>query len=179
MKLTRCDRGHFYDGEKFSVCPQCGVADDAVTGAYEDNGVPPTRPEGAGKKDDEKTIRKGKIKKTDILPVVGWLVCVEGEHIGEDFRLKAGGNFVGRSTDMDVCLSKDKSVSSVKHLKVTYDSKASKFYITPGESKELAYLNGNVILESKEISAYDTIELGGSKLLFVPFCSANFNWETE
>ena len=24
MKLTRCDNGHFYDGDKYAQCPHCG-----------------------------------------------------------------------------------------------------------------------------------------------------------
>lgn len=47
--------------------------------------------------------------------------------------------------------------------------------VQPGESKELSYLNDNVILESKVIKAYDVISLGESELVFVPFCSDSFN----
>jgi hypothetical protein len=33
-----------------------------------------------------------------------------------------------------------------------------------------------VILESKELQAYDEILVGNVKLLFVPLCSESFNW---
>ena len=37
-------------------------------------------------------------------PCVGWLVALGGEHIGTDFRLKVGKNFIGRSPKMDLSL---------------------------------------------------------------------------
>ena len=32
-------------------------------------------------------------------PVVGWLVCTEGEYKGESFKLKSGRNFIGRAAE--------------------------------------------------------------------------------
>lgn len=174
MKLTRCDRGHYYDVEKFGKCPQCGTADDTPTMAQiKDEGCPQTERE-IIPVDDQKTVRKW--VKNGVEPVVGWLVCVEGDDYGKDFRLHASRNFIGRNDDMDVRL-KDASVSGKKHTTVTFDEKSGSFFISPSESKELAYLNDSVVLESKEIKAYDIISLGNSKLLFVPFCSDTFSWE--
>lgn len=174
MKLTRCDRGHYYDVEKFGKCPQCGTADDTPTMAQvKDEGCPPTEREIIPSNDPE---TKPAWKKKGIEPVVGWLVCVEGDDYGKDFRLHASSNFIGRNDDMDVKL-RDESVSRVKHTTITFDAKSGKFFISVGESKELAYLNDSVVLESKEIKAYDIISLGNSKLLFVPFCSDTFSWE--
>lgn len=173
MKLTRCDRGHYYDVEKFGKCPQCGTADDTPTMAKTEEGCAETVRE-VTFDNDSKTVRKW--VKNGVEPVVGWLVCVEGDDYGKDFRLHASHNFIGRNDDMDVKL-KDASVSGKKHTTITFDVKSGKFFISAGESKELAYLNDSVVLESKEIKAYDTISLGNSKLLFVPFCSDTFSWE--
>lgn len=176
MKLTRCDRGHYYDVEKFGRCPQCGEADDIPTRpeVKQGQGCTPTVRETPPVSDDTLTVRKW--VKNGVQPVVGWLVCIEGDDYGKDFRLHASHNFIGRNDDMDVKL-KDASVSGKKHTTITYDIKSGNFYISAGESKELAYLNDKVVLESKEINAYDIISVGNSKLLFVPFCSDNFNWD--
>lgn len=176
MKLTRCDRGHYYDVEKFGKCPQCGSADDIPT-LPEKEIVKPDYAQTVKEIDNDPPTKKHNVPKSGKAPVVGWLVCVEGEHKGEDFRLKSGGNFIGRSETMDVCIRKDEAVSRNKHLNVTFDPKSGIFWVTPGDTKELAYLNDDIVLERKEIKAYDVIALGESKLLFVPFCSDSFSWE--
>jgi hypothetical protein len=112
-------------------------------------------------------------------PVVGWLVCVEGEHFGEDFRICMGRNFVGRAKNMDIVLSKDSHVSRDKHAVIVYEPKNNLFVIQTGESKELSYLNDEVVLSPKELKPYDKISLGSTKLLFVPFCNDQFKWEED
>lgn len=110
-------------------------------------------------------------------PVVGWLVCVEGKHFGEDFKLKAGKNFIGRSTTMDVCLSGDNSVSREKHLIVLYDPNNNIFIVQSGDSKELSYHNESLVLSPVELKPYDVLKVGATKLLFIPFCSDKFTWK--
>lgn len=112
-------------------------------------------------------------------PVVGWLVCIEGEHFGEDFRLKSGRNFVGRDGSMDVVLQKDATVSREKHAIVVYEPRGNIFLIQPGDSKELCYLNDKVVLMAQELKANDRIGLGKTVLMFIPCCFAEFNWDKE
>lgn len=112
-------------------------------------------------------------------PVAGWLVCTEGEHFGEDFRLKSGRNFVGRSPAMDVSLQKDTTVSREKHAVVVYEPRGNTFIIQPGDSKELCYLNDKVVLMAQELKANDRLGLGKSELMFIPCCSPEFNWDKE
>ncbi len=193
MNVIKCANGHFYDAEKFPSCPHCGgsnsVAFQSTVPAFtEDFGqtiIETTKPEdGEGKKevdplkppiDNQNTI--GYFE--DAIgsePVVGWLVCIEGKHFGEDFRLVSGRNFIGRSSSMDVNLSGDTSVSREKHAVIVYEPKGNIYLIQPGSSKELSYLNDQVVLESKEILANDIITLGSTKLIFIPCCSDKFNW---
>lgn len=127
--------------------------------------------------DVQKTVGIFNTKKGGTEPVAGWLVCIEGPHFGEDFRIKMGKNFIGRMANMDVVLSKDSSVSREKHLIVVYEPKGNMFIVQSGESKELSYLNDKVILSPQEINPYDVIALGSSKLLFVPLCNENFKWD--
>ena len=67
-------------------------------------------------------------------PVVGWLVCVIGEYVGECFNLKAGQNFIGRSLSMDVALINEKSVSREFHAGIIFDPNAKQFFAVPGKS---------------------------------------------
>ncbi|MBR2471305.1 MAG: FHA domain-containing protein, partial [Clostridia bacterium] len=130
--------------------------------------------------DDSKTISYSQAKLGTAVgsePVVGWLVCTEGPHRGEDFRLKAGRNFIGRANNMDAALTKDKSVSREKHAIVVYEPKAHIFLIQPGESRELCYINDSIVLSAQELKRNDVISVGDSKLMFFPCCDEVFNWE--
>ncbi len=110
-------------------------------------------------------------------PVVGWVVCTKGMHFGEDFKIKSGRNFIGRSGSMNISLSADRAVSRDKHAILTYDPKKNVFMIQPGDSPELCYLNDETLLIPTQLKAYDKIALGESELMFIPFCSESFNWE--
>ncbi len=200
MNLTRCSQGHFYDADTNATCPHCQgnkgndetmivqrkVEDDSVT-------VPLTdaiKPAAAASKtvsktnvsinsvqdDNEKTISFAK-EKVGREPVVGWLVCVEGPHKGADFRLKTGKNFIGRASNMDAALTEDKSVSRDKHAIVLYEPKKHTFLVQPGESRELCYLNDDVVLAAQALKRNDVIAVGDSKLMFFPCCDNVFNWD--
>ena len=109
-------------------------------------------------------------------PCVGWLVALGGEHIGTDFRLKVGKNFIGRSPKMDIALTEDKSVSRERHAIVVYDPKSNMYLIQPGDSSSLAYHNNNLLLTPEKLEAYDMITVGDVNLLFMPLCGAKFSW---
>jgi len=109
-------------------------------------------------------------------PVVGWLVCVEGDNSGECWQIKTGRNFIGRAINQDITLS-DKSVSREKHAIVLYEPKRREFIVQPGDSRSLFYLNGEVVLNSNKISAYDELLIGDTKLLFIPLCGEKFGWD--
>lgn len=112
-------------------------------------------------------------------PVTGWLVCVEGKHYGEDFKIKMGKNSIGRSNTMDIVLAKDTSVSREKHAIVVYEPNENIFILLGGESKELCYLNGQVVLSPQVLKMYDKIKLGSSVLMFVPLCGEGFIWKED
>lgn len=109
-------------------------------------------------------------------PVVGWLVCVEGASKGRDYRLIAGRNFIGRGDSMTVSVKGDRSISSDKHAILTYDPVGNCYFVMPGTSTQLFYLNGKVVLETVRISSGDVLRLGNTKLMFIPCCSDSFSW---
>lgn len=110
-------------------------------------------------------------------PVVGWLVSVCGNHFGESFQIGAGKNSVGRNDDNRIILSMDNAVSRSKHAIITYEPKKRNFYIQPGDSSGLTYLNDEYITETKQLHSRDMIEIGDSKLIFIPLCGDEFTWE--
>lgn len=109
-------------------------------------------------------------------PCVGWLVALGGTHIGVSFTLKAGKNFIGRESDMDVALTEEKSVSRNRHAIVIYEPRESIFLVQSGDSSSLTYHNNKVVLMPMQLEAYDTITVGNVNLLFMPLCGKRFQW---
>ncbi|MDR1571433.1 MAG: FHA domain-containing protein [Clostridiales Family XIII bacterium] len=207
MLLTKCGSGHFYDAEKYAQCPHCGsqggssgeqtVAmsrNDSVTVALT-QGDAMSGPSPEGVSSLKEAVQKATVGGTPIPsdgdsvtvsyysksigaePVVGWLVCVEGSHIGEDFRLKSGRNFIGRSSGMDVPITGDSTVSREKHAIMVYEPKKHIFLVQPGEAKELCYLNDRAVLSPEEVKINDVVTVGATKLMFFPCCGEVFNWD--
>lgn len=109
-------------------------------------------------------------------PCVGWLIALNGSHIGQDFHLRVGKNYIGRDVGMDIALVGDKSVSRNKHAIVVYEPKHHKYFIQPGESNELVYVNDEVVLLPMPLNPYDLIVIGDIELWFMPLCDEQHNW---
>src|SRR6202035_5316993 len=113
---------------------------------------------------------------TAIDPVVGWLVVVHGPEKGRDYHIRSDNNTIGRSEEMYICISGDESISRERHAVITFDPQQNAFHLCPGEGRGLVYVNGEVLLADRKLQAYDQIQLGKTKLIFVPFCGEKFSW---
>lgn len=109
-------------------------------------------------------------------PVVGWLVCVKGDVYGYSYVLKTGKNYIGRHTDMDICISGDNTVSRENHAVLMFEPQNKEFILLNVESKGLVYVNGEVIKENTTLRAKDIITIGQTLLLFIPLCDDEFDW---
>jgi len=109
-------------------------------------------------------------------PVVGWLVCIAGADKGRDWRLHSERNFIGRGPSMDVSIGGDESISRDKHAILSFDPKRSEFWLQPGDSTGLVYLNGEAIYLPHQLRERGTIEIGSTTLVFLPFVSTGFQW---
>lgn len=114
--------------------------------------------------------------KTATEPVVGWLVCVEGAMRGNDYRIRAGYNYIGREIG-DIHIRGDQTISRQRHAKIVYDDATHQFFFAPDEGRNVIRLNGKSVISSEELHAYDILTIGQSKLLFVPLCGERFSWE--
>ena len=175
--------------EDFATVPGAGVGGSAFS--YVNNGfptgptVPGSMPNANGGGYDNEPVAKPDMPddlatqgaKTSL--VVGWLVVKTGEQRGRSKTLVAGKNFIGRDSSMDIVLDGDKSISRIKHAIVLYEPNMKKFIALPGESHELFYVNGEVVLNNVELKAYDVITIGKTELIFMPFCGEYFVWDEE
>ncbi|MBR1471397.1 MAG: FHA domain-containing protein [Lachnospiraceae bacterium] len=116
-------------------------------------------------------------KSMKIEPVVGWLVCIEGKDKGKDYRIAAKNNTIGRGDKMDIQIKGDDTISRENHARLAYDVKHNAFHLVPGENTNGIYLGDEPVYVPTKLKAYDLIELGESKFLFIPFCSEKFTWQ--
>lgn len=207
MNLVRCEKGHFYDGDKFASCPHClpgeddrevtvAMQEDAYATASDDTETVSLKEESSATmslKDAVNTVnaKSAELEEDDDMgktvryydnaigkePVVGWLIGLNGGVCGQSFELKSGRNFIGRAQDMDIVLTGDDSVSRNKHAIVVYEPKSRMFIAQPGESRELFYINDKVVLNNEQIKKNDVLIIGKTKLMLIPCCDENFCWE--
>lgn len=128
--------------------------------------------------DENKTIGIMK-EKMGIDPVVGWLVCIEGNDIGADYKVRGQINTIGRSDRMDICIRGDKTISNENHARLSYSEKNNRFHLIPAESKNIIFLNEEEIFAAVQLQSYDVIDFGETKLMFIPFCGEKFTWKSN
>ena len=112
-------------------------------------------------------------------PVVGWLACVAGPSRGKSYTVRGGINSIGRSERMDIVVTGDLKISAENHAKISYSEKNNRFNILPGEGRNIVYLNDEEVFTPMPLNAYDLIDFGETKLLFIPLCGERFTWKTE
>ena len=124
---------------------------------YNPNGAPvqpeeapaPAFPHGASVTSAGKTVGMMQ-EKMGFDPVVGWLVCTEGPSRGKSYTIRGGINSIGRSDRMDITITGDRTISAENHAS-----------------------------SPMPLKAYDQIDFGATKLLFIPLCGEQFTWTPE
>lgn len=162
MSLIRCKNGHMFSSRRYgTICPYCNIET-----ATKEKIAPPV---------EEVDVEELFYEESE--PVCGWIVCIEGPRLGKDYKIKDGKNFMGRGDDMDIQILGDNKIARRNHAIVVYDSKKRNSVLLPGDSSGLVYLNDEAVYVPTNIAAYDVIEMGKSKFLFIPFCGEHFEWD--
>ena len=112
-------------------------------------------------------------------PVVGWLACVEGPSRGKSYTIRGGINAIGRGDRMDITITGDRTISMENHAKISYSDRNNRFNLLPGDGRNIIYLNGEEVFSATPLQAYDLIDFGETKLLFIPLCGERFTWKQE
>lgn len=110
----------------------------------------------------------------------GWLVVIEGPGRGCSCEVYYGMNSIGRNASERIPLNfGDSSISREAHAYIVFDDKQGDFYIQHGGKSNLIRLNDRPVLAPESLKRGDTIEMGNTKLLFVPLCDENFSWKED
>ena len=185
MDMKQCSAGHFYDAERYSSCPYCNKDYSSMNSephivdrmADEDGNIGVTRPLGDFTFLPEADGVTLPLTEPEPPPAPGWLVCVDGPDKGCSFEIHNENNYLGRSPSMDINIPNDKSISRDKPLVITYDNRLCKFFCGFLNGKSLIRLNDMPLLNTVELNKGDILEIGQTKLMFVPFCGDGFAWE--
>lgn len=204
--MMQCSNGHFYNPAN-GPCPHCSGSNhlQGKTVGYNPNQQgtnnnqigsspfplpnklgqvpinnhqeqPPHMVNNPASLDEGKTVGMF-LKNEGIDPVVGWLVCIEGKDRGKDYRIHSDKNTIGRSDNNDITISGDQMISREGHANIVYDPKKKQFRLLSGSGRGLVYLNDEAVDFVSVLKANDTIEIGETKLMFVPFCGVAYDWE--
>jgi len=199
-KQISCKNGHYYD-DSYSSCPICSGSSSTVledignsgdkshqikknnqTEVFNVNGnEKATKPKptqtiymGNGKTQTDTEVKENKPKEVIL---AGWVVITSDVCKGDSFPITFGFNSIGRSDSNHIVLSEDNSISREKHTSIIYDYSNNIYFIKHEDGKFLTYLNGAVVLDTKEIKAFDKIKVGNTELLFMPLCGEQFKWD--
>jgi hypothetical protein len=193
--MTQCDEGHYYDKAlNPRGCPHCGVGpvdpvrpaarpaagtgDDRTVAAASSGGKAAPARAGSQQREGDITVAVWR-RESGIDPVVGWLVCFEGNNQGRDYRILSGRNVIGRDLSSQICIAGDETISGLNHARIFFDPRNLTFHVTEGDGRSGVYVNGNVVLQPTQLQPYDVLELGRTKLVFVPLCGDRFRWDKK
>lgn len=159
-----CANGHQME-DSWEVCPYCqktgyAVAPVSLSKTRIETEAGSVGPGGQAVAVARKTVLIAEKRKP---PVVGWLVAMNGDQKGEDFRVREGQNTLGTSLEAEIVV-KDNTVSG-KHASIRY--KEGKFILTDLDSTNGTYLNdGKATIAREELKDNDLIRIGELTLKF-------------
>lgn len=104
--------------------------------------------------------------------VTGWLVCIKGAAIGQDFRLRDGWNTIGSGLEADICLP---DTIEHNHASIFYEKQKNRFYFLRGHGFN-CFVNDRLVLEVEPLHEGDKLSICGSEFLFIPFCKELRRW---
>lgn len=188
MAIVQCENHHYYDDRRDISCPYCAKI-NADKGVIFSGGEQMTSYFGALPSEEEGQLTEAygyEVEEYDKTigifteggchqPTVGWLVCMNGAVKGKSYAIYSGRNFAGRSVEMDIALSDDKTISRENHFSIVYDPKSICYFLISGAGQ--TYLNGEIVREESMLKEGDEICAGDSKYIFVPFCKEGRVWD--
>jgi hypothetical protein len=159
-----CPNGHVMH-PSWDSCPYCLEMQQAMAGGG--GGMPPPPAMGQGTAMINVSDlggsagEKGRGSTDKSREVCGWMVALNGQHKGEDFRLRIGKNVIGTAADCDIVLS-DKKLSR-KHATIRYEG--GEFQIADLDSSNGCFVNDEKI-QKHDLIDNDIIKLGDIEFEF-------------
>jgi len=157
-----CPNGHVMH-PSWDQCPYCLEMQQAMmAGGGGGMPMPPAMGQGTAMLNlAEVGGEKGRGSNDKSREVCGWMVALNGQHKGEDFRLRIGKNVIGTAADCDIVLT-DKKISR-KHATIRYEG--GEFQIADLDSSNGCFVNDEKI-QKHDLIDNDIIKLGDIEFEF-------------
>lgn len=195
MNLTRCKRGHYYDGDKYVNCPHCARKDIAAKNTIRmsesvDSAETEQRrdPKETGKalkdavldamekkKESEvkqKSVRN--IEKGQTFPV-GVLVAIGGSFTGKIYVLETGYNYIGFKDNV-IETAKEAETLQECLMVISYHEEKNMFILKPFDTEYPVQVGRMVLKDNLMLRSYDKIVMKEETMMFVPICGSHFTW---
>ena len=173
MNIKKCNKGHFYNADRYPECPHCmeeqrtdnAHVTDRVQGNYlldESNhtDIPPT----VAYKETQEPQMAATIKYVDEPietqnrgMVVGWLVGVGGLNYGKVHTLYT-------------------SDTTIENVVISFDMYSKNFVLNYSLSRNDAMLNNHNVVENEFLNYLDRIFINGTDYMLVTLCKDGFSW---
>lgn len=194
MGIQKCQKGHFYDNEKYDFCPICDEEKSAPDTApikekksrfslFEKTVAKFSKSEAeesvtvaynnAPVTDEQLTVAKYMLDEQGS-PVSGWIVCIEGREKGKSFEIRQGTNYVGRNTDMDIAFLNEPTITREKHFSLVFEPNKAETFIK--SENGAVYLGEDFVDGVRKLEENDIISAGDLKFIFVPYCNGVRKW---
>ena len=141
-----CPNGHPMD-PSWDICPCCAQINLDRSAGY--GGYQKTQAIDISQFEEEQ------------IAVVGWLVALNGNHKGEDFRLRGGKNVIGTGLDCEVVVVEPYIAGH--HAAIRYDN--GSFILIDFNSANGSYVNSKGVMKA-ELSDGDTIRIANIEFRF-------------
>jgi len=161
-----CPNGHVMH-PSWDQCPYCLEMQQRMQDPSGGGGMPMPPPMGQGTAMINVSdlggsgAEKGRGSTDKSREVCGWMVALNGQHKGEDFRLRVGKNVIGTAADCDIVLS-DKKLSR-KHATIRYEG--GEFQIADLDSSNGTFVNDEKV-QKHDLIDNDIIKLGDIEFEF-------------
>jgi hypothetical protein len=160
----RCSAGHVME-ESWERCPYCEAEKNPLTSSGENGTAAPAAAADTAPPDPGQGAVVVPKKAPAVRPPVGWLVALDGEEQGRDFRLHAGRNVVGKGAKADVII-RDAYLSE-KHAVV--EAGPDGYTIADLGSKHGTFLQGHAVRDAVPLRDGEQVRVGRTRLKFRSF----------
>ncbi len=159
MRIVKCPKGHYYDGESFPSCPHCGENINTQERMFMtpnmDVGVGNFRPMRRSEVSEETVAYKETQKR-----VTGWMVAIDGIMYGDYVPLYEGDNLVS-------------------DMMIVFDGMRKKFYIDVGRSSTRIDLDSRTLSDNEYVYHHSRIRIHGITYVMVELCREGFDWNSK
>ncbi len=179
MNVKKCDKGHFYNCDKYSECPHCKEKEKEEEFLKEEEDSAPTwiyRTSEEPAKTIGFEMEPVIDQKKDRGLVVGWLVGISGIGYGKQYALYTTDNIIGSGKQNDIVISHDNYVLDNCHCMISFDIYNKNFVLNIVQSNGEVYLNQLPAKENVYLEHRDVLQIGGTCYMLVVLCRDGFSW---